>query len=314
MTNTKRLLFKNRSNHTGPGPESELFTNRNYIGRCTAAILIVLGSWLATDILPGSGVQRLLDLRGGTSSEAFIASLQKAENGMTLGQVEAFEWATRNLTDEQLIARYGSSATVREVVVGETLRYVDKQRTIINRLEDTVSHQDLDAEQNRKDAVLARLKTIVPVIRSIRVYGSNEVSQDSERDCNSGDCQADDVEGYGMLVLYSISNPNQIALKQLPCTVVYRSNGRMTKQERDFNCFAQEKAPNGDYYLWLPLKSSRTDSRMEASILVTYEDATVQDPEVYFRQIPALGESGDLRRFIRAKSEMKKALDYKSMM
>jgi len=311
MANTKRHLFKNRSNQTGPGPEGGLFTNRNYIGRCTAAILIVLGSWLATEVLPGSGVQRFLDLRGGTSSDAFIASLQKAENGMTLGQVEAFEWATRNLTDEQLIARYGSSATVREVVVGETLRYVDKQRTIINHLEGTVSHQDLDAEQNRKEAVLTRLKTIVPVIRSIQVFGFNE---NSERDCNSGGCQTDDVESSGMLVLYSISNPNRVALKQLPCTVIYRSNGRMTKQERDFNCLTQEKAPNGDYYLWLPLKSNKTDSKMEASILVSYEDATVQDPEVYFRQIPALGVSGDFRRLIRAKSEMKKALDYKSMM
>lgn len=256
-----------------------------------SVLLLLLLVWSCVTLLSGGGLQTRLDARSGIGGERFIADRDRALQGLSMAQINAFEWALRRLDNETLLARYGGSPTVREVIVGEIIRVVDEKNREISELESQlaiVREQVNDSEKQREE-VLAALRPFSPTITSIS--------------------HPDGVGDSQLLVRYRLTIPKNLELKSLPCHLVYRRYVMTRTEAVDFDCLAQPITRNGEYQV--RIAAGETVVSFEA----LYEDAKVvgrssseplMDAVPY--SLPALKALRDARR------ERQLALNRKALM
>ena len=237
--------------------------------RLLLGILIFLILW-ATKILPGIGVQRRVDISEGTTSPRFTASLQMAIPAMTFSQIEAYEWAVSGLTDSQLLARYGNSPVIRDVVIGEIFRRVDEQRLLMKAHTPNLgSKAGLNLEGMEEITV-----SVTGVEYQARMVDGSIVKDMCSKD---GVC-AGNIDGeYGMIVHYIISNPQQTVIRSLPCTVRYKLSEKMVARSKDFNCLAGREEKAGGYSVFLPVKSDWGSSGMSAAIKLNHREIKLKN-------------------------------------
>lgn len=268
--------------------------------RSVIVLLCLALIWSIAALAPGIGVQYRLNVRDGTDSDGYRASLLRASERMSPAQRTAYNWAVSSLDSEALISRYGVTPTPREVIVGEVSRVVDEKRRQIAVLEKKLANQkDLvaESERRRREMILELSKTYSP-----------QVIEVSYADVAPGVEDEDVAEDGGLFLWYRIENPKAKRISILPCRATFRSNSTSLQQSREFDCLAN-RAPNGHYFLRLS-RGAASNVGAEATIQPDYENALWLSNGQLSRVVQdTLFELAELRA---AKAEMSYALGYKA--
>ncbi len=193
-------------------------------------LLVII--WGVTTMLPGEGVQSRLDASHGLDEVYFPVSLRKAMEKMTLVQAEAIEWAMMNIPNEEIfLARYGASPTIRQIIVGEVMRVVDEKRQQVAALESTFP--DIEGKIKFREASLSSLNKLLQNYEPTITYiGYPEDGADGD-----------------LIVRYRFDKAVKVQLKELPCLLTYRVRYLVRQHQIAFNCLAQAKAINDEFYV-----------------------------------------------------------------
>lgn len=273
--------------------------SRNY----TRWVLWVLGGqvFLAAVVgaAPGSGVQHRLDAREGVESQVFQGSLHQAMKGMTPTQIEAYNWAVNELDTKTFVARYGSTPTVREVIIGQVARVVDEGRKRTAFLDEQFQKMPgrVEASLRSYQQALDLLGTYQPVVTRIE-YGDRRWSGSSDL----------------ALVSYKLMNPKRLQLETLPCRLMWKVGSASGRQSYDFDCLTQKRMANGEYFLAVPVFRGKKLPTVEVVLDMCRMQSPDKCPSMPWDSIGLVQDLlPELLEFWRIRIEMGRALGYKSV-
>lgn len=273
------------------------FQNNMLVFRRAAIVLCcMLVLWKAAILVPGFGIQSVLDARHGTTETAFAASLEKAVVRMPAAQIRALEWALSRLDSKTFVSRYGQAPLVRQVIVGEIMFALDEARREIADAEMKIMNKNKELEESniRRKKVLSLLNTVVPVITQIDIprVGSGE----------------------GFWVRYRIENPLAIPLEVLPCRVVYHSRNQNRVYERDFDCLSMISDLGEGYIVKLKKMDGFQSSDVVVSLVALHEMIKTSSLVSFLtaNQAATTGTDLELEKIRQAKNLMKHALQFKA--
>lgn len=297
--------------------------NDSNLLRILAVLGLLLILWGMTALGSGSGIQHRLDSGNGYDDPRFAASVQQAVSKMSGAQIEAFDWAIGQLDAHAFVARYGASPTIRDVVVGEVVRFVDAKRKSIASIEERLKGMDEQVRESERKrlATLELLKSYVPVITRVEAESMAEGDRSeptASQQC--GDLDHTDMDmgsnGTRVRVWYRLENPHGISLKRLPCRLSYRVGKRTRAYETEFNCLSQpQRGGEREFSVRLHGERSAHSGKLTVSMIALHDKAIVAHPGTPDHEACAISDSvpelAELRRYRR---QMKQVLDYKTVM
>lgn len=260
---------------------------------CILAWLVLLAGLVS--VMPGSGVQSRLDARDGIKGEAFQKSLQRATQKMTRLQMESYNWAVSDLDETTFVQRYGTTPSVRAVIVGQVARFVDEGRKRAAFLDEQLQKipGEWQAGERSYEQALDLLSTYRPVVTRVE-YGKQQW-------------------GGGAEVYYELLNPNVLRQEALPCRLLWRGGPASIQQSLNFDCLAQKRATNGEYLLMIP--GFRTDEpvKIETALEMCRPEPSSRLPAICPEAIAlARDMPPELVEYWRIRAEMKRVLGYKA--
>lgn len=295
--------------------------NDSNLLRTFAVSCLLLILWGMTVLGPGTGVQHRLNVGKGYDDPSFVASIRQATSKMSGAQIEAFEWAIGQLDAHAFVARYGASPAVRDVVVGEVVRFVDANRKSIASIEARLRGMDEQIRESERVrlATLELLKTYVPVIT--RIEAANMTAGDSpersaNRQCGELANMETDSVGAGVRIWYRLENPHGISLKSLPCRLSYRVGKGARAYEMEFDCLSRQRRGEAlEFCVRPPWMRWIYSGDISVSMIAIHENATIARPGNPGHEASAVSDTvpelAELRRYRR---QMKQVLDYKTTM
>lgn len=202
--------------------------------------VMVINALVATLVYvsPGSGTNRRLDIRNGVESEAFQVSLLLAMKNMTHNQITAYNWAVSDMDSKTFVTRYGATPSVREVIVGQVMRFIDEKRRHTAEL-----NQQFPQVPERFEAAKRSYQHLLNVIAAHRpVVTKVEYSYKRENG-----------KPERALLSYKLLIPSNLKLTSYPCQLSWRQGVASIQQNIIFDCLALAHGSNGEYRIEVPL-------------------------------------------------------------
>lgn len=168
-----------------------------------AAVLAVAGC------VSGEGLDATLNASNGYDVN-YHASLSKAFLKMTPTQQEAYNWAVGDLLQQNFIAMYGTTPTVRKVIEGEIRRYEKQSDEQIAKQKERMAAVEGEIAENEELRRKAK-----EVLDTIAVSAKYVVGKPEKQKCEGLACVDEKLEAP--MVEYVVSNPRKLDLAKYPC-------------------------------------------------------------------------------------------------